>query len=82
MRFIYSAALLLALTGLSACGLRGDLYLEQPEQPQQSAEPEVDPAYLERSEDNLAVPVTSESELGEPEEEVSVSGMDNAAPAP
>jgi predicted small lipoprotein YifL len=80
VRIIYSAVLLLAIAGLSGCGLRGDLYLDEPAQ--QSNEPAVNTAVIDQAEDDLGVPGISDPDLLETEEEASSGGLDVGAPAP
>jgi len=60
-----------ALTIVSGCGLRGDLYLEEPEGSEVSSDPNVDPSFIDQAEAELDATDISDPDLLETEAEAS-----------
>jgi predicted small lipoprotein YifL len=69
-------AVILLTAGLTACGLKGDLYLEEPEEP--AVAPEAAPAEPEATDDEAAD--TEAPNTDNPDDEMSATETPEAAP--
>ena len=80
MRRLLLSLLIVISLSIAGCGLRGDLYIEEPGQP--NAEPAVNPAMLDAAEDELDVTGISAPDILETEEEASADSLDDGVEAP